>query len=86
MMLPSIVVGTDAAYKIVHLLLIVDRNVCHVSYTSSVIVFPEIGQERLTFRPIIIDGYGQLEEAIFPRQHLPSKHAFNVRILIGESW
>ena len=86
MMPPSIVVGTDAAYKIVHLLLIVDRNVCHVSYNSSVMVLPEIGQEKLTFQAIVIDRYGQLEETIFQRQRLAnsSKHAFNVSILIGE--
>ena len=77
MMLPSIVVGTDAAYKIVHLLLIVDRNVRHVSYTFSAMVLPEIGQERLTFRAIVIDGYGPLEEAIFPRQHLANLHSMS---------
>ena len=55
-MMPSIV-GTDAAYKIARLWLIVDRNVRHVSYTSSVMVLPAIEQERLTFRAIVIYGY-----------------------------
>ena len=76
---------TDAAYKIVHLLLIVDTNVRHVSYTSSVIALPEIGQEILTFRPIIIDGYGHLEEAIVPRQYLPKRtrhQNFDGRIVV----
>ena len=63
-MMPSIV-GTVTAYKIVHLLLIVDRNVRHVSYTSSAMVLPAIEQERLTFRAIVIYGYEQKEEAIF---------------------
>ena len=56
-MMPSIA-GTDAAYKIVQLWLIVERNVRHVR-------LPAIEQERLTFRAIVIYGYEQKEEAIF---------------------
>ena len=62
--MPSIV-GTVADYKIVHLLLIVNRNVHHVSYTSSAMVLPAIEQERLTFRTMVIYGYDKKEEAIF---------------------
>ena len=63
-MMPSIV-GSVAAYKIVHLLLIVDIYVRHVSYTSSAMVLPAIEQERLTFQTMVIYGYDKKEEAIF---------------------
>ena len=63
-MMPSIV-GTDAAYKIVHLLLTVDKHVRQVSYISTVMVSPEIKQERLTFQTIVIYRYERKEEAIF---------------------
>ena len=63
-MMPSIV-GTNDAYKIIHLLLIVDRNICHISYISSVMVLPAIEQEWLTFWTIVIYEYEQKEEAMF---------------------
>ena len=63
-MMPSIV-GTDAAYKIVQLWLIVDRNVRHVSYTSSAMVLPAIEQKRLTIQTMVIYGYEQKEETTF---------------------
>ena len=70
------IVGTNTDYKIVHLLLIVDRHVRHVSSTSSAMVFPAIEQEWPTFRTIVVYGYEQKEEAIFNGNTW--KYAFDV--------
>ena len=56
------IVGTITAYKIVHLLLIVDQNVRHVSSTSSAMVLLAIEQEWLTFQTIVVYWYEQKEE------------------------